>query len=200
MPEARPPLEYSVRRSALEKQRLWRVDAAGFSWSYDGGKGHFDFSEITSIRLEWAASRADHVRYACYVTRFNGWTETIVSTHYAGPMQFTDQRESYHPFVMELVNRTAEANPACSFHAGSTLLSYAGSFLILGASLFLLAAVAISIGISFTGLIVAKLIVLAFLVPLGLAWLQKNRPRRFAPPDVPPDVLPPVLTSSLTGP
>jgi hypothetical protein len=198
MPEPQPTIEYTVRRNAFEKQRVWRVDDSGLSWTYDGRGGHFDFSEITSIRLEWAASRADHARYACYVVRFNGWTETIVSTHYAGPMQFPDRRETYRPFIVELILRTAKANPACTFHAGATLLSYAGSFLILGTSLVLLAAVALSLGVPFTWLIIAKLIILAFLVPLGLAWLWKNRPRRFTPPDVPPDVLPPTVTSSLT--
>jgi hypothetical protein len=191
-------VEYSVRRSALEKQRVWRVDRSGLSWSYEGHQGHFDFKEITAIRLEWAASRADHNRYACYVRRFNGWTETIVSTHYAGPMQFVDQRETYSPFVMALLSSAAGANPACTFHAGASLLSYAGSFLILGTSLLLLAAVALSIGIPLTGLIVAKLIVLAFLVPLGLNWLRKNRPRQFSPPGVPPDVIPAILPKTST--
>lgn len=198
MPAPQPSVEYGVRRHALEKARLWRVDDKGLSWTYDGKHFHFDFSEIVSIRLEWAASRADHARYACCVTRFNGWVETIVSTHYAGPMQFPDQRETYCPFVMELIGRAARANPACAFYAGSTLLSYGGSFLIFGAGLIMLAAVALSLGIPATWLIAAKLIVLAFLVPLGLAWLWKNRPRRFTPPDVPPDVLPPIEEVSLT--
>lgn len=101
--------------------------------------GHFSFSEITAIRLEWAASRTDQ-------------------------------------------------------------LSYAGSALILGTCLLLLAAVALSIGIPFTWFIVAKLIFLVFLVPLGLAWLQTNRPRRFVPPVVPSDVLPQILTSRSTSP
>ena len=115
-------------------------------------------------------------------------------------MQFQDQRESYRPFVLELLARTAAANPACAFHAGSTLLSYAGSFLILGTSLFLLAGVALSLGIPATWLITAKLIVLAFLVPLGLAWLWKNRPRRFTPPHVPEGVLPAILSRASTMP
>jgi hypothetical protein len=183
-------VEYTVRRHAFEKQRTWRIDAAGVSWSAEDKSGRFDFSEISTIRLQWAASRADHARYACQVARANGWTETIVSTHYDGPMQFPDRRGTYLPFVHELVRRTAAANPACHFRAGTTPVRFLGNLTAMIAGLALLALVALTLGVPFTGIVVMKLIVIAALLPLALAWFKKNRPRPFDPANIPADILP----------
>ncbi len=167
----------------------------GFSWSGKKSQGHFNYSEIVTIRLEWAASRADTLRHACHVVRFNGWTETIVSTHYAGPMNFEDRRAGYSAFVRSLIARTAKANPSCRFVAGASMVSWLGSMAILGGSLILLALVLMLTGVPTAGIVIAKLIILAWLVPLGIAWIRRNRPRDFTPPDIPQNVIP-ELTSA----
>ena len=183
-------IAYTVRRSALEAERTWTVDDKGLSWTDPKRPGHFDFGEITEIRLHWQASRADLSRYTCHVRRFNGWTETIVSTHYDGPMQFPDRREHYVPFVTELVRRTAVANPRCIFRAGPSAFAYFGSLFIMLVGFGLLAMVILTIGIAFTWLILVKLAIIAFFLPFALRWLKVNRPRRFTPHDIPQGVLP----------
>ena len=186
---------YRVRRNAFETERTWMVDASGLSWSATDKSGHFDFKDITSIRLEWTGSRFDHARYACHVRRFNGWTETIVSTHYDGPAQFADRAEGYRAFVAALVRQTAAANPSCAFHAGSGILHYAFNVAFMAASLALLALVMFTIGIPLHWLILTKLLVIAFLLPLALRWVKKNRPRRFEASAIPADVLPAIAAA-----
>lgn len=181
---------YTVRRNALETERTWTVDASGLSWTSTDKSGHFDFKDITSIRLEWTGSRFDHARHACHVRRFNGWTETIVSTYYDGPAQFGDRAEGYRAFVSALVQQTAAANPSCVFHAGSGILHYAFNVAFMTTSLALLALVMFTIGIPLHWLILTKLLVIAFLLPLALRWVKKNRPRRFEASAIPADVLP----------
>lgn len=183
-------VSYAVRRSALEQERVWSVGAGGFSWSAPDKAGHFDFNEIATIRLRWTGSRFDHARYACDVIRFNGWTETVVSTHYDGPARFSDRAASYRSFIDALVRRTAEANPACRFLAGSSVAGYALNLVAAAAGLLLLVVVLLAIGLPITLLIAVKLALLAFLVPLALRWLKQNRPRSFLPHAIPADVLP----------
>lgn len=186
---------YAVRRNAFEPERTWTVGTTGLSWSATDKSGHFDFKDITSIRLEWTGSRFDHARYACHVRRFNGWTETIVSTHYDGPAQFADRADNYRTFVSALVRQTAAANPSCVFHAGSGILHYAFNVVFMTASLALLALVMFTIGIPLHWLILAKLLVIAFLLPLALRWVKKNRPRQFPASAIPADVLPSIAAA-----
>jgi hypothetical protein len=182
--------EYRVRQNAFEQERLWRVGRHGLSW--DGGekKGHFPFSEIVSIRLSFTPTRFDFARYRCVVKRFNGWRETIVSTSYAGIGSFEDRSASYAAFVRRLVAEAAQANPAVRFEAGESRLKYWGSIAILVGAFALLAVVVLSIGLAPTWLVIAKLAVIAFLLPVGLLWIAKNRPRPFQPQEIPLQVLP----------
>ena len=187
MPES---IDYTVRRSALEAERTWRVDDMGLSWTDPSRPGQFPFKDIVEIRLQWLGSRADLARYACHVRRFNGWTETIVSTHYDGPMQFPDRSKAYIPFVGALIHRTSAANPACRFRAGSSSAAYFGNLVAMLAGLGLLLLVMVSIGAVFPWLIVVKLIIIAVLALLAIRWLKVNRPRSFDPGAIPASVLP----------
>jgi len=187
---------YAVRRNAFEAERVWRIDPSGLSWEAADKSGRFAFDEIGEVRLEWAATRADHARYACHVVRFNGWTETIVSTHYDGIARFGDRAASFNPFVRRLVAEIARANPQCRFRAGATGLAYFGSLALMIGAALLLATVIAAFGIPLHVIIVAKLVVIAALTPLAIAWSKRNRPRPFDPRSIPEEVLPSPLTAS----
>lgn len=181
---------FSVRKSAFENERTWTVDATGLSWSAPDKSGHFDFKDIATIRVAWTGTRFDTGRHAAHVTRVNGWTETIVSSHYKGPAQFESRAGTYLPFVQALIALTARHNPACVFLAGARPLNYWASAGVMVAGLGLLLLVGFTIGVPLTGLIAAKLVIIAFLLPLAIRWLKRNRPRQFTPPVIPADVLP----------
>jgi hypothetical protein len=183
---------YTVRRHAFEKERTWSIEPSGLAWKSADASGYIGFGEIASLRLEWAATRADRSRYACHVTGPAGGFETIVSTTYAGPMNFPDQADAYVPFIRELVRRVAQENPGCRFEAGATSFRWLTSIAAMTLGLIFLGMVLLAIGLPLTGLIVAKLALLAILVPIAISWIGKNRPRRFVPPDIPRNVLPPL--------
>jgi hypothetical protein len=100
------------------------------------------------------------------------------------------------PFVRALLASIAHANPSCRFRAGVTHLNFWGSTFILVASLFMLAYALMAFGLPASGIVIVKLVILAFLVPLGLSWVKRNRPRPFDPDNIPQDVLPPVTPDS----
>lgn len=184
--------EYRVRLHAFEQERVWRVGPEGLSWDGGDKKGHFPFSEISSIRLSYTPTRFDFARYRCSVTRFNGWREEIVSTSYAGIGSFEDRAPDYGRFVRSLVAYAAMGNPAIHFEAGESHIKYWGSIAILVGAFALLALVIFSIGFNSTWIIVAKLVVIAFLFPICLRWMRKNRPHRFDPGSIPAYLLPDV--------
>jgi hypothetical protein len=177
--------EYRVRQHAFEQERVWRVGPEGLSWDGGDKKGHFPFRDIRAIRLSYTPTRFDFARYRCSVTRFNGWREEIVSTSYAGIGSFEDRSKDYGRFVRSLVAHAAKGNPAIRFEAGESQLKYWGSIAILVGAFALLALVIFSIGFNPTWIIIAKLVVIAFLFPICLRWMRKNRPQRFSPDSIP---------------
>jgi hypothetical protein len=181
---------YTVRRNALETARTWTVDDRGLSWHGGPQDGHCDFSEIASIRLEYGATRFDAARFLCSVSRFNGWTEQIVSSEYTGFADFTDRRTDYVPFVRTLIAATAAANPKCRFIAGSGNGRYWLNIAALAFSAIVVVLAAVSFGIPLTAVIVAKAIVILFLLPRAIAWIRRNKPHPFDPGNIPADVLP----------
>jgi hypothetical protein len=181
---------YTVRRNALETARTWIVEDSGLSWQGGPHAGHFDFSEIASIRLEYGATRFDAARFLCSVSRFNGWTEQIVSSEYTRFADFIDRRADYVPFVRTLIAATAAANPKCQFVAGSGSGRYWLNIAALMFSALIVALAAVSFGIPLTAVIVTKAIVILFLLPRAIAWIRRNKPRPFDPANIPADVLP----------
>jgi len=186
--------EYRVRQHAFEQERIWRAGPEGVSWDGGDKKGHFPFSDIASIRLSFTPTRFDFVRYRCTVTRFNGWQETIVSTSYARIGSFEDRAQDYGRFVRDLVSHAARGNRAIRFEAGESPIKYWGSIAALIGAFALLALVLFSIGFNPTWVIAAKLAVIAFLLPLCLRWIGKNRPRPFLPSAIPSNLLPEITS------
>ncbi|MBL8908894.1 MAG: hypothetical protein JNM20_19645 [Rhizobiales bacterium] len=184
--------QYRVRQHAFEQERLWQVGPDGLSWDGGDKKGHFPFSEIVSIRLSFTPTRFDFARYRCVVTRFNGWREAIVSTSYSGVGSFENRASAYAPFVRNLVALAAKGNPGIRFEAGESHFKYWGSVALLVGAFTLLALVIFSIGFNPTWLIIVKLAVIAFLFPVCLTWMRKNRPRAFQPDAISPHLLPTV--------
>jgi len=185
-----PYTSYTVRRHALEDARTWQFDDVGLGWQGGTINGRFDFNDIASVRLEWAATRFDFVRFQCAVTDRNGRTEKIVSTEYVGPANFTDRREDYRPFVQALIVAIAHANPNCKFVAGAGTVKYWISIATAAISLLFLTAVILNLGLSLTGMIIAQLLVLLFLLPLSLVWFKRNRPTSLDPTAIPANLLP----------
>ncbi len=50
--------------------------------------------------------------------------------------------------------------------------------------------------VNLTWMLVIKVLILVFYVPVLLRWVVRNRPRAFAPAVIPADVLPPAIRSA----
>jgi hypothetical protein len=156
-----------------------------------GGAARFPYRDIAELRLLFDPTRFDAQRHRCDVTLRDGTRAMFWSTHYVSVGEFEDRGASYRPFVRALVAYTAAANPACRFRAGKRPIVYWAELIFLLAMVALLIFVLALVGGSgLSDLVLAKLAILAAMVPLALRYTRKNRPRTFSPGAIPPDVLP----------
>lgn len=185
-----PLFEFPIRRSILEPERIWRLEDDGLSCASEDGIVQVPYRDIRMIRLQWSATRFDDNRHSCEILGPNGVMPVLVSTHYAGPMQFEDRRAGYVPFIRQLLRRAHAANPQCRFIAGSSGGGYMFNIVALIGAILLFAFVLLLTGLPLTAIILIKLVLIAVLLPKALRWLRVNQPRDFHPDTPPPEVLP----------
>jgi hypothetical protein len=189
-------LTYVARANALEYEAIWRLGADALELQGGPTAGsdvvlRFPYRDVVGVRLSYAPSRVDWVRYRCDLRLRAGQRLAILSTHYAGMADFEDRAASYVPFVRALVGRVANANPGASFRSGKSIMAYWAEHVFLVAIVAILVFVLSAVGLSsITGLVWVKLLIILGSVPLLLAYTRKNWPRRFKPDAIPGDVLP----------
>jgi hypothetical protein len=190
------PITYRVRVSALENETIWRLgpDALEREEIIAGGKGatvRYPYVDIRALRLSFAPTRFDGVRYRCDLQLRQGTLAAIVSTHYAGIANFEDRSATYGPLVRGLVARVAAANPACEFRAGKHAPAYWGAHIFVLAMIVVLVYVIGAVyGLSLPSIVIIKLGILAAYIPLMIMYTRKNWPRRFDPSAIPDNLVP----------
>jgi hypothetical protein len=189
-------LTYVARANALEYEAIWRLgpDALELQGGPTAGPEvhlRFPYRDIVGVRLSYAPSRVDWVRYRCDLHMRSGQRLTILSTHYAGIADFENRAATYVPFVRALVGRVADACPNASFRSGKSVAAYWAEHVLLVAIVAILVMVLSAFGLSsIMGLVWLKLLIILGSIPLLLAYTRKNWPRRFKPDAIPSDVLP----------
>jgi hypothetical protein len=187
---------YIARANALEYEAIWRLGADTLELQGGPTAGpdvvlRFPYRDVVSVRLSYAPSRADSVRYRCDLRLRSGQRLAILSTHYAGIANFEDRGATYVPFVRSLVDRVAVANPHASFRSGKSPIAYWAEHIFLLAMVAVLVVLLSAVGLSsIMGLVWVKLLIILGSIPLLLAYTRKNWPRRFKPDAIPSDVLP----------
>jgi hypothetical protein len=191
-----PPFSYITRANALEYEAIWRLGADALELTGGPTAGpdvtmRFPYKDVCELRLSFAPTRFDPRRYRCEVRMRSGQRVAIMSTHYAGVGNFEDRAAGYVPFVRGLVARVASANPAARFRSGKRPLFYLleHAFLLLMLVLLVLVLGLVG-GAALSHLVLVKLGILLFYIPLMILYTRKNWPRRFDPRDIPGDVLP----------
>jgi hypothetical protein len=190
------PPSYVARANALEYEAIWRLrpDALELQGGPTAGPDvvmRFPYRDIVGLRLSYAPSRVDHVRYRCDLRMRSGQQVAILSTHYAGIADFEDRAATYAPFVEALIARVAAANSAASFRSGRSPVAYWLEHAFLLAMIALLVLV-----LSVTGFAPlsesswAKFFIILASIPLLIVYTRKNWPSRFKPDTIPKDVLP----------
>jgi hypothetical protein len=188
-----PPLTYSVRANVFESEMTWRLGADALEVATGAGAvpARLPYKDFIEMRLSFAPTRFDFARYRCDLRVFGQVGTAILSTHYVGVGDFEDRAATYSPFVRGLVAKVAAANPACRFRAGKHPAKYVAEHAFLLAMVALLIfVIALVGGVGLSELVMVKLGILLFYVPVMILYTRKNWPRGFDPHNVPKDVLP----------
>lgn len=145
---------------------------------------------LIEIRMSYEPTRVQQNRYQCHLFTARGRCTKFQNEHYREVMDFEDRSKSYTDLVRQLVIRTSALNPACRFTTGTTWLNWLIQTGILTFSFLLVAFVFIAMGSSGTVLVAVKILVILVFLPFAGAWIVKNRPSTFSPPEVPAAILP----------
>jgi hypothetical protein len=185
------PVEFRTRRNVLEDEMRLALDADTLVCAIGGATLRHPFREISQIRLWFDPTRFDSVRCRCEVKPAKGERLRFPSTSYVSIGDFEDRGAAYARFVRALVARVAAANPAAQFHAGKRPLAYYAEHAFLLSAFLLLGFVLATIGeFALSGLVMTKLAIIAFYVPIAIAYTRRNWPRRFSAAAIPTEVLP----------
>lgn len=188
-----PPLtvEHVCRISVLEKEKHWTL-RGDVLWVASGEYPALPvpLASLMEMRLIYAPTRVQRNRYQCFLYNARGRCAAFQNEHYRGVMDFEDRSGSYSELVQRIASRTASVNPACRFTTGTSWWSWLLQMMFLSGVLLLLMILFITIGSAITGLIILKLIIIAFYIPTAWGWIVKNKPRVFSPENVPSEILP----------
>lgn len=191
---ARPPLlsfQHTVRVSAIEPERIWKLNGDTL-WM--GTEGQPDIpiplNNISKVRLAYEPSRFQHKRFRCYLYNYSTKVATIQNDHYKGIASFEDRSESYNDLLRILIPRIASLSPNAKFLTGTSYFIWFGNLLFIIVTFsFLILAMSLMFS-AITGLIILKLVFIAFFIPTLFLWFKRNKPSKFDPSSIPISLLP----------
>lgn len=188
-----PPLrmEHVVRVSALEKECTWKLHGDTL-WIAPVGQPDIPISlaGVVTLRLSYDPSRFQTNRFRCHLYNANGKCGMIQNDSYKGIAEFEDRSESYVTLVRALIPRIASLNPRCVFKAGTSNLNWWAHAIFLTGVFSLLFLVMIALYSAIGPLVIIKLIIIAFFVPVAIRWFIRNKPKPFDPQRIPEKILP----------
>lgn len=185
-------ISYTFRKSALDNLQHWKITEQGLLCrdKKTERKSLIPYSFIQSIRLQFQPYRDfRHNNFRCRITTINGGIIDILSTSYVGFADFTDEAETYIPFVKAIVKTTKSENPNSIIYLGQTTAAYNGN------QALILIAVAFALVLIFSFPIGQKRLLSLLLIIIG-AWqyltMSKtvHQPQTLDSDEIPDDVLP----------
>ena len=188
-----PPLnsEHRVRVSALEQEYTWRL-AGDTLWMCTEGQADIPIplASVARVRLSFDPSRMQRNRFRCHLHNANVKCGTIQNISYKGIADFEDRSATYNSLIRALIPRIAAMNPGCVFKTGTSHLNWWAQFVFLLAAFSLLAFVIFVMYSAIGWMIIVKLLIIAFFIPVVISWFTRNLPRTFDPKAIPERLLP----------
>lgn len=185
-------MRYATRNHALVPATTWVLDGGVLRQEDDKGPPReIPLDRVRVLRLDFAPTRPERNRYRCRLELAGGETLTIFNRTYVSFGNFADTSADYVAFVQALIAALRQHAPRCEWIAGASAASYFFNLLATGfifGCFGLISFFLFSVGL--TWLIVLKILLLLFYVPVLLRWVMRNRPRAFSPKLIPPDMLP----------
>lgn len=160
----------------------------------DGTVARQRIADVVSVRLRYAPTSYKTWRYAFEIRFRVGHAWHIDNGHFAGLADFEDRSASFVPFVRDVIRLVSQHAPHARAYLGSSWTSYLVQVGFLAIAFSALAAVflLLPIGAGISGLVVVKLAIIAFFLPVLFKWARRALPQGVPIDAVPDDAYPPV--------
>lgn len=187
-------VSYTHRRSLFEAEKTIAIDGADLVLREGAAaEQRVPLGDVQRIRIGFEPTRVQERLYTCRI-----WTKgqsrvwvVLHSQSYKGFADFEAHDAEYRGFVEALSAAVAERNPKAKFAAGSSTWLYVANIVALALGAAALTWILILTGgEGWSDITITKAFLVLGLIPLGIAWVRANRPRRFDPRALPVEVIP----------
>lgn len=187
---------YRKRENLFEAgEDVWSIEGDSLVHKRaDGTEARRKLSEVKSVRLRYAPTSYKTWRHAFEIRFKAGHAWHIDNGHFAGIGDFEDRSAAFVPFVREVILLVSQHAPQARAFLGSSWTSYLlqVGFLVIAFTALAGVFLALPIGAGITGIVVVKLAIIAFFVPVVLKWVRRALPRGVPINAIPDDAYPPV--------
>ncbi len=191
---------YRKRENFFEAaEDVWSVEGDSLVHKRaDGTVARRQLSEVTSVRLRYAPTSYKTWRYAFEIRFKAGHAWHIDNGHFAGIADFEDRSATFVPFVREVIQMVSQHAPQARAYLGSSWTSYLlqVGFLVIAFSALAGVFLMLPIGAGISGMVVVKLAIIAFFLPVVFKWARRALPQGVPINAIPEDAYPPVESGS----
>ena len=191
---------YRKRENFFEAaEDVWSVEGDSLVHKRaDGTVARRQLSEVTSVRLRYAPTSYKTWRYAFEIRFKAGHAWHIDNGHFAGIADFEDRSATFVPFVREVIQLVSQHAPQARAYLGSSWTSYLlqVGFLVIAFSALAGVFLMLPIGAGISGMVVVKLAIIAFFLPVVLKWVRRALPQGVPINAIPEDAYPRVESGS----
>ncbi|MAY61194.1 MAG: hypothetical protein CML29_03200 [Rhizobiales bacterium] len=177
---------HSVRNSMIDSERAYRLGPDAVEWMEKGKKDSLRYADISAVNLITYAGTGATIGQAKITSR-QGGSFKIRSHHYKGLAQFENRRQTYAPFIRELLGRVARASPDAKFTSGNS--AFMIMWLVVAAMMAVLAVVVVMISYQTGDLPLMAIFILLVGGPLAIREVMKGGTKTFDPLDPPERLL-----------
>ncbi len=171
---------YSQRLSAFEdRERTWVVDGEGLQVTRSERRASaWAWRDLRGIRLAWAATRLKPWRREVEFDFGPADKARFDNGHYVGVGDFEDRTPAFAALVRAAIENARHASPTVRFELGAPGLAYWAQLLFALAALVVMALAIIALPLPFwPWTAIAKVLIVAALIPPTLKWVRRARPR-----------------------
>ncbi len=171
---------YSQRLSAFEdRERTWVVDSDGLRVTLSGRRASaWAWSDLRGVRLAWAATRLKPWRREVEFDFGPADKVRFDNAHYVGIADFEDRTAAFAELVRAAIGNARQVRPEVRFELGAPGAVYWVQLVFALAALGVLAWVLIALPLPFwPWTAIAKILIVAALIPPTLTWIRRARPR-----------------------
>lgn len=184
---------YTHRRHVFEAEKTIAIEGDTLTLRENGKEKRLKLAEVSKLRLAFEPSRAQSDLYVCRIFK-KGWSvpwTVLNSQSFRGFLDFEDRAPAYRTFVRALNDAVLANNPNAEFLAGASMAGYVANAAALAVATILFAIVIfITQGEGWSDVTWNKLWLTIGMIPLGVIWFMRNRPRTYDPRALPDDLLP----------